>query len=94
MRLRWKRRALQDFFRIKRHIARHNPVAAEEIGIEIQNAALHLKTLPRLGHAGERTSVLELQVPGRPYVLPYRINGEVIEILTVFDQRRNPEDKF
>ncbi|MFN0191395.1 MAG: type II toxin-antitoxin system RelE/ParE family toxin [Aestuariivirga sp.] len=93
MRIRWKRPALLDFFRIKDHIAKHNPAAAEQVGSEIQNAAFLLKSFPQLGHGGERIGIFELQVPNRPYVLPYRLNGEVIEILAVFDQRRNPKDR-
>ncbi len=64
------------------------------MGTAIQNAAKRLKQFPRLGHPGERVGVFELQVPGTHYVLPYRMVGEVIEILSVFDQRRNPEDKL
>jgi hypothetical protein len=29
-----------------------------------------------------------MQVPGLPYLLPYRVSGETIEILAVFDERR------
>lgn len=93
MRLRWKKRPLNDFFAIKAYIAKHNPGAADRVGAEIQAAAIRLKQFPRLGHPGERIGVLELQVPGRPYTLPYRVTGELIEILSVFDQRRNPEEK-
>ncbi len=92
MRLRWQRRALSDLFAIQAHIARHNPAAADAVGWEIQTAAMRLKQFPNLGHSGEWIGVRELQVPGRPYVLPYRLNGEIIEILAVFDQRRDPED--
>lgn len=92
MRLRWKKRALNNFFAIKNHVAKYNPNAAERVGAEIQAAAIRLKQFPRLGHPGERIGVLELQVPGRPYLLLYCVEGEVIEILSVFDQRRGPED--
>jgi plasmid stabilization system protein ParE len=53
---------------------------------------MRLKQFPNLGHVGEWIGVRELQVPGRHNVLPYRLNGEIIEILAVFDQRRDPED--
>lgn len=93
MRLRWKKRALNDFFAIKAYIAKNNPEAADRVGTEIQAAAIRLKQFPQLSHPGERIGILELQVPGRPYTLPYRITGEFIEILSVFDQRRDPEEK-
>lgn len=94
MRLRWQRRALDDLFSIQAHIARHNPDAAEHIAREIQTAAARLKQFPRLGQVSERIGILELQVPGRPYVLPYRLDGDTIQVLAVFDQRRNPDEKF
>ncbi len=94
MRLRWKKRALNQFFAIHQFLSRRNPAAAQSIGAEIQDAARQLTEFPHLGHPGERVGVFELQVPGTPYVLPYRIVGDVIEVLSVFDQRRNPEDKI
>ena len=94
MRLRWKKRALNQFFAIHRFIAKRNPAAAQGVLSDIEKAAHRLKEFPRLGHPGERVGVWELQVPGTSYVLPYRIVGEMIEILAVFDQRRNPEDKL
>lgn len=94
MRLKWRRRANLDFQRIRRHIARANPLAAMQVSRDIQAAADRLVNFPELGHAGEHIGVREMQVPGRPYLLPYRIQGDVIEILAVFDQRRDPEDLF
>ena len=92
MRLRWRKRALRNFFAIHRFISNRNPGAGHRIGVEIQNAALRLKQFPRLGHPGEKVGVFELQVPGRPYLITYRIADEVVEILSVFDQWRDPED--
>lgn len=94
MRIRWKKRALNQLFAIHGYIAKRNPAAAQGVASKIENAAIQLKQFPRLGHPGERVGIFELQVADTPYVLPYRIVGDVIEILAVFDQRRNPEDKL
>lgn len=93
MRLRWQRRALADLFQIQAYIAQHNPDAADTVAREIQNAAIRLKQFLRLGHVSDIIGIFELQVPGRPYVLPYRIADDIIQILAVFDQRRDPKDK-
>ena len=92
MRHRWRKRAVDEFRHIRRYIAERNPAAAERVISDIQRAADRLLDFPGLGHLGEYTGVLELQVPRRPYVLIYRIDGDVIEILSIFDQRRDPEN--
>ena len=92
MRHKWRKRAVDEFQHISRYIAERNPAAAARVAIDIQRAADRLLDFPGLGHLGEHTGVLELQVPRRPYVLIYRIEGDVIDILSIFDQRRDPED--
>lgn len=94
MRIRWKKRALNHLFAIHSYITPRNQAAAQSVASKIQNAAHQLKQFPRLGHPGERVGILELQAADTTYVLPYRITGDTIEILSVFDQRRNPEDKL
>lgn len=93
MRVKWKKRALNQLFAIHRFLNDRNSAAAQSVVIDIQHSAKRLKEFPHLGHPGERVGVFELQVPGTLYVLPYRTFGDVIEILSVFDQRRNPEEK-
>ncbi|CAN5244221.1 hypothetical protein BH10PSE7_BH10PSE7_42840 [soil metagenome] len=44
---------------------------------------------PELGRASDRVDIRLLQVPRTPYLLPYRVIDSDIEILAVFDQRRD-----
>ena len=41
----------------------------------------------------EGTELRLLQVASLTYALIYRVGSDIIEIITVFDQRRDPEEK-
>lgn len=94
MRLKWLRQARTDLFSIHDFIAAHNPQAAERISQDISRAALRLKMFPQLGRAAHRSDVRLMQVPGLPYLIPYRVTGETIEILAVFDERMQRPDEW
>jgi plasmid stabilization system protein ParE len=94
VRLKWLRQARTDLFSIHDFIAAHNPHAAERVSQDISQAALRLKMFPQLGRTAHRSDVRLLQVPGRPYLIPYRIVDDTIEILAVFDQRREPSPEW
>ncbi len=88
MRLKWLRRARADLFGIHDYIAKHDPDAADRVAREIEMAAIRLKSFPQLGRPAHAVEVRLMQVPGLPYLLPYRVRGKFIEIVAVFDQRR------
>jgi plasmid stabilization system protein ParE len=93
MRLKWLRRARADLFSIHDYIAKHNPDAADRVAAEILRAALQLKVFPHLDRPAQRSDLRLRQVPGLPYLLPYWVKGELIEIIAVFDERRErPEE--
>ena len=52
----------------------------------------NLSDNPRLGKAIARTGYRQYSVPRTPFSLIYRIGGEAIEILHIWDQRSNPLD--
>jgi len=60
---------------------------------DISGAARRLVMFPQLGRPSDHIGIRLLQVPGRHYLLPYRLDGGDIEILAVFDERqeRPPE---
>jgi toxin ParE1/3/4 len=90
--IRWNARARHDLDRIQAYIEQFDLQAAKRVAQEIKSSTLKLKRFPHLGRVAEDIDVRLLQVSGRPYVLPYRIDKHGIEILAVFDQRRDPED--
>lgn len=92
MKLEWIGTSLSDLASIRNYIAERNPAAADRIAHDIDKAAQFLKPFPNLGRPTYRSDIRLLQVPNLPYLLPYRVNGEIIEILAVFDERRERPD--
>ena len=93
MKVSWSRRAQRDPRRIKSYIGKRNPDAASDVSSRINGAADRLEQFPLIGPEVEGTALRLLQVPGLTYALAYRVGLNAIEILSVFDQRRNPEEK-
>lgn len=94
MRVHWSPRAKRELSRIKRWIAKQNHPAAERVVGQILHSTRRLQQYPNIGKATDRGSLRLLQVTGQFYALSYRVTGEDIEMLAVFDQRRNPEELF
>ena len=87
MRLVWSEASQADLHAIHRYIDERNPVAAQKVMQAIETAAERLRSYPQLGRASDRTDVRLLQVPGNPYLLPYRVAEGEIEIIAVVDER-------
>jgi plasmid stabilization system protein ParE len=92
MTLRWLPLALRDLVHIKEYYTDVVclKVAAGQIN-KITKAARLLQAQPYMGHISRNDTnadVLEWHIPSTRYTLPYRINGNEIEILRVFDQRK------
>jgi len=95
MRILWLPQARRDLESIHRYYAAvSNKALADRRAQKIVHAAEHLLDHPFLGHPSERSEgVHELQVGKLPYFLPYRVVGDLIEILCVFDESLpRPED--
>ena len=88
MKLLWLPRARRDLQSIRRYYAEHaSKTVADRRVQKIVHTAERLLDHPFLGKPSERTEgVHELQIAGFPYLLPYRVVGERIEILQVFDE--------
>ena len=73
------------------HCARRRPCGGEDGGDEF-DAAEALATHPHLGRAGRIAGTRELVVAQTPFVVPYRVVGDDVQILAVFHgARRWPE---
>lgn len=94
MRVRWLRRALQNLDEEAEYIARDDPDAAAQMVDRIATSVERLATHPALGRTGRIPGTRELMVSGTPYVVPYRVHGETVEILRVFHGARKWPEKF
>jgi addiction module RelE/StbE family toxin len=94
VRVRWLRRALANLDAEAEYIAEDNPAAAGRVVLNILRAVDLLKKNPALGRAGRVAGTRELVVPGTPYIVPYRVRGEAVEILRVFHAARKWPEKL
>ncbi|MFE0756447.1 type II toxin-antitoxin system RelE/ParE family toxin [Inquilinus sp. NPDC058860] len=83
MRVEWQDRAQQDTFEIVAYIDIHNPFAALAIVGEIRRQVATLAEHPHLGRPGRRRGTRELVVNGTPYIVAYRIDGNVVRVIHV-----------
>lgn len=92
MRVKWLRRAEKSLEAIADYIAQDNPRAAYEVIMAVRRAGEALGRHPRMGRPGRVEGTREMTVPGTPFLIPYRIKGDAVEILHVFHgARRWPE---
>ena len=92
MRVRWLRRALANLEAEADYIGEDSPAAARRVVQRIFRAVNLLKKNPAMGRPGRVAGTRELVVAGTPYILPYRVRGDAVEILRVFHAaRRWPE---
>jgi toxin ParE1/3/4 len=88
LRIRWTRPALADLEAIGDFVARDNPAAARRIVVGLVASVDALRDYPNLGRPGRLTGTREFVVSGTPYVIPYRVLGDDVQILAVFHGAR------
>lgn len=88
MELRWSPRAIRDLQQIRLYISEHDPKAARDVAKTIKHTVHLLLEYPQLGVQTRVEGVYEKQVPNLPFLIPYRIKEDVIEILAVFNTRQ------
>ncbi|HEY7499352.1 MAG TPA: type II toxin-antitoxin system RelE/ParE family toxin [Vicinamibacterales bacterium] len=84
----WSPRAVEHLAHLRGYIARDNPKAAHRIAGTLLEAVERLAELPNLGRPGRVGGTRELVVPGTPYVIPYRLHGDRLEVIAVFHGRQ------
>lgn len=83
MKVRWLDRAVFDLKAARAYIARDNPGAAADIARRIREAVRVVADYPAAGRVGRVPNTREVVVSGTPYIIPYRIKANVVEILRV-----------
>ena len=80
-------RRLEDIYE---RIAADNPDAAPRVIERIRIAVERLQEFPMIVRPGRVADTRELIVSGTPYIVPYRVKGDVVQIITVLHsaQRR------
>ncbi len=92
MRVKWLRKALRNLDEEARYIASDNAAAAQLVVQRVMHTVDLLAAQPALGRPGRVPGTRELLVPKTRYIVPYRVQGDVVEILRVFhSSRRLPQ---
>ena len=90
MRLLWSQPALSDLRALHAYIAKDNERAADAMVTRtVDRAERQLLRMPESGRPGRIAKTRELILSGTPYILPYRIVGDTIQILRVFHSQGN-----
>jgi len=94
VRIRWLRRAVRDLDAAEKFIAQDNSEAAAKVALTIVKAVSQLKDQPGTGRAGRVPGTRELVIAETPYIVPYRVKNDVVEILRVYHSARKWPDGF
>lgn len=89
----WSPEATEDLASIKSFIGEDDPAAAARIILHIiRNIEELLSDAPHMGRAGRVPGTRELVIPKTPFIVPYRLAAETIQVLRVYHgARRWPE---
>ena len=82
--IKWLDDAIYDLQALRQYIALDKPTAANRMAKRIINMVSLLSEQPNLGRFGRVPHTRELIVTGTPYIIPYRVKNNTIEILRVF----------
>ena len=91
--IRWLDDAVNDLQSLRLYISQDSATAARKVVKKILHAIDILSKQPGMGRPGRIINTRELIVSGTPYIVPYRVRHNAIEILRVFHcAMRWPED--
>ncbi len=94
MQVRWLNSALNNLDDEAAYIAQENRKAAHEFVSHILKSVEQLASHPSIGRAGRVFGTRELVVTQYPYIVPYRIKNNTVEILRVFHTSRKWPNHF
>jgi addiction module RelE/StbE family toxin len=81
--IRWTKRALRRLDEIGGYIENDSPEAATRVIARILSAVELLTEQPAMGRVGRIKATRELFLVDIPYIVPYRVNGDTVEIITI-----------
>jgi len=94
VRVEWLRAAINNLDALAEYISRDNPAAAERTVAAIRSAVEDLERVPSSGRPGRISGTRELVVSGTPYIVPYRVRGDVVQLIRVFHTARKWPSQF
>jgi toxin ParE1/3/4 len=80
----WLDTALDDLYRVQAHISEANPAAAKRVVQDVVRQVAHLAEQSHMGRSGRVVGTRELVISDTPYIVPYRVKRNRVEVLRVF----------
>ncbi len=90
----WTCPAARDLEAIQDYIARDNPAAARRLATLIRRHIQQLSDYPQTGRLGRLDGTRELVISNTPYLIPYRVKDDRVEILAVYHGARRWPERF
>jgi toxin ParE1/3/4 len=84
MMIAWLDDAINDLQALHQYITKENPAAATKVAKRILKTVDLLSNQSGMGRKGRVLETRELIIPGTPFIIPYRVKNQRIEILRVF----------
>ena len=84
----WSRRAIRHLVSLRNIIAKDSEQNVALVAGRILNSVDLLQTQPGMGRPGRVSGTRELVVPDTPYIIPYRVRRDRLELIAVFDGHR------
>ncbi len=94
MKIRWLEDSIKDLTALRQYIAQENPTAARRVAQRIIQSVNLLLDQPSIGRAGRVPNSRELVVTGTPFLVPYRIKNNTIEILRILHSAMQWPEEF
>ena len=95
MNIEWSVEALADLSSLHAFIAKDNPNAAQKVAMTIvASVETNLPDNPHLGRQGRVNGTRELVITHTPYIVPYRIKSDTIQVLRVYHGARRWPDRL
>lgn len=88
MKVIWFKSAILDLISVRDYITHDNPQAAQQVVQRIKDKVSLLSEQPGIGRPGRVPNTKELLVDRTPFILPYRVRDNKIEILRVLHTSR------
>lgn len=94
MKIIWSPTARADLDHVYAYISERNPRAAAGVARAILAPVERLRRFPDIGRPGQVPHTRELVIPGTPFLLPYRVMSDRVEIIAVLHgAQRWPAEK-
>jgi toxin ParE1/3/4 len=91
----WSPEAIEDLISLRNYIAEDSPAGARRVVLRILHSVeFLLSDHPHMGRSGRVPGTRELVIPQTPYIVPYRLQREAIQILRVYHSARRWPDSF